>query len=96
MMTITAPEAGKLYQCVLAHGTTRLCRYGYHRKNIDRNWGLPPTGMRPTCVWFGWRDNDNFRFVREEEVVSFTEVSDIDRGHLSPAIDAMNTVQPTA
>ena len=53
------PVAGKLYRCALKHGTTRICRYGYHRKNNDRNWDDPPAGScRPSCLWYGlsgWR-----------------------------------------
>ena len=41
MTTGQEPVAGTLYRCVLTHGTTRICRYGYHRKNHDRNWSTP-------------------------------------------------------
>lgn len=67
-------EAGRLYLCRLRAGTTRRCRYGYHRKNNPDNWSDPPKGSRPSCVWYGWRDNDNFRFIREEEVEWFVPI----------------------
>ena len=62
------PQAGGLYVCRLRAGTLRRCRYGYHRKNNPDNWDDPPEGSHPSCVWYGWRDHDNFRFIREEEV----------------------------
>jgi hypothetical protein len=86
MTTGQEPVAGKLYCCVLTHGTTRICRYGYHRKNNDRNWSNPPAGSpSPSFVWYGWRDHENYRFIREEEVVSFVEVTDDGAGLFVPA-----------
>ena len=60
--------------CRLRAGTLRRCRYGYHRKNNPDNWRDPPDGSRPTCVWYGWRDHDNLRFIREDEVEWFVKI----------------------
>jgi hypothetical protein len=58
----------RYYAETLLTGELRRCRYGYHRKNNPDNWNDPPEGSHPSCVWYGWRDHDNFRFIREEEV----------------------------
>ncbi len=87
MATGQDPAVGKLYRCTLKHGTTRICRYGYHRMNNDRNWDEPPAGAyRPSCLWNGWRDHGNFRFIREEEVLSFIEVTENEAGQFIPVV----------
>lgn len=85
MTTGLQPVAGKLYRCSLKHGTTRICRYGYHRKNNDHIWYDPPGDSRPSCLWYGWRDHENWRFIRGEEVLSFIEVIDAGNGSFVPA-----------
>ena len=97
MTTGQEPVAGKLYRCALKHGTTRICRYGYHRKNNDRNWDDPPAGScRPSCLWYGWRDHGNYRFIREEEVLSFVEVTDDEAGLFVPVVQAAHPAQAAA
>lgn len=97
MTTGQEPVAGKLYRCALKHGTSRICRYGYHRKNNDRNWGDPPADeCRPSCLWYGWRDHGNYRFIREEEVLSFVEVTDDDAGQFIPAGASVMPAQAAA
>lgn len=64
--------AGRLYKCKTSHGAIRVCRFGYHRANNINNWSDPPEGERkPSMVWYGWRDDGNFRFLRPEEVLSY-------------------------
>jgi hypothetical protein len=67
------PEYGKLYICVLANGAKCFCRYGYHRKNNDRNWKEPMEGTHPSVVWRGWRNHETFEFYRPEEIKAFAE-----------------------
>lgn len=65
---LMVPDYGVKYLCQTAHGTSRVLRYGYHRKNNQNNWSKPPVGQRPSLLWFGWRDDLNGRFLRFEQV----------------------------
>ena len=65
---LAVPDYGLKYLCQTEHGTSRVLRYGYHRKNNPDNWTKPPIGQRPSLLWFGWRDDVNGRFLRFEEV----------------------------
>lgn len=66
-------KIGGLYLCETIHGSIRLMRFGNHRKHNQDNWG--PLTVIPTNIdWFGWRDHINGRFVRPEEILSYTEV----------------------
>lgn len=67
---LMVPDYGKKYLCKTAHGTSRVLRYGYHRKNNQDNWTKPPLGRRVSLLWVGWRDDENFRFLRFEEVTT--------------------------
>lgn len=70
---LPVPEHGKKYLCKTIHGSCRVLRYGYHRKNNPNNWRKPPLGMRTNTHWVGWRDDENWRFIRFEEVVEINE-----------------------
>lgn len=73
------PEWGQLYKCRMIDKQVRILRFGYHRKNNDRNWSKPPAGQPlPSCLWIGWRDADNGRFVRPGEVVEFEALAGAD------------------
>lgn len=65
---LMVPDYGKKYLCKTTQGTSRVLRYGYHRKNHSENWTKPPLGRRVSLLWIGWRDDDNLRFLRFEEV----------------------------
>lgn len=66
---------GELYICETIHGSIRIMRYGYHRKNNQDNWGIL---VIPTCInWFGWRDHVNGRFVRPEEILFYKIIDDL-------------------
>jgi len=73
-LTATAPVAGALYLCATVHGTNRLCRYGFHRRRNSARWDVPAHAEGPaSIIWHGWRDHENGRFLRHDEVVSFVE-----------------------
>lgn len=67
---LSVPEYGGLYDCTLRNGQRRLLRYGFHRKNSPDNWRTPAPGTMPSLVWIGWRDHQNYRFVRFEEIIA--------------------------
>lgn len=67
---LMVPTYGEKYLCRLAHGTQRVLRYGFHRRNNPDNWKPPAEGQRPSLLWVGWRDDVNGRFVRHEEVLA--------------------------
>jgi len=78
----SAPVSGQLYECNMNDGQTRILRYGYHRKNNDKNWSDPPANTwgkqpngdilaGPSFLWYGWRDHHTGRFRRPEHVKSF-------------------------
>lgn len=74
-MTGTTPVAGALYLCTTLHQTTRVCRYGFHRKRDPESWGKPPASGNKSVVWQGWRDHKSGRFIRDEEILSFVEIT---------------------
>lgn len=71
--TLREPAAGTLYLCETIHGSTRACRFGFHRKRNPSNWHEPPTVGSTSVIWHEWRDDTNGRFLRNDEVVSFVE-----------------------
>lgn len=71
---LVVPEYGLKYLCQTVHGGTRVLRYGYHRKNNSDIWSKPAVGQRPNLLWVGWRDDENWRFIRFDEVTSIQPI----------------------
>lgn len=68
------PAVGKLYQCKTTNGTVRVCRYGFHKKRDNANWGNHGLAGSKSILWVGWRDHENGRFIRKNEIVSYVEI----------------------
>ncbi len=71
-MELSKNMVGKLFFCHTIYNTTRVMRYGYHRKYNPDNWG-ELTVIPTNVIWVGWRDNKNGRFYREDEILSWEE-----------------------
>lgn len=82
-MTIEATlcdlQAGELYLCKLKNGNKRVLRWGFHRKNNDRNWTEPegrgnPCANVSSMLWYGWRDHESLVFLRATEISAVLDV----------------------
>jgi hypothetical protein len=69
------PVEGGLYMVRTANGADRLCRYGCHRKRDPDNWKPPSNTNHRNFVWRGWRDDTNYRFLRDIDVLYYTPVA---------------------